>query len=155
MKHGESWTNVFYCSLYLKVNLDLANQLGDSSSNFIVFFIFFLAGESLPNCLERDENWFWILTQKFWWKGEHTWRLEEGVFKKPFDGYICHVKTIVVYYLLLIAKWSALSAAYSKIHCKIYCCKQNVLCYLLLIAKCNVLWESTASSKMCCAIYCW
>ena len=37
LKHGESWTNMFYCFLCLKVNLDLekTNQLGESSPNFI------------------------------------------------------------------------------------------------------------------------
>ena len=68
-----SWTNVCNYSIYMKVNLDLenTNQLDESSPNFIS-----ANGESLPICFGKKVNWWWILTQWVWWKGEHyRWRL--------------------------------------------------------------------------------
>ena len=77
----------FYCCinfLYLKVNLDLEKK----SAWWIFTQLYFCDDESWPNCYRKKVNWWWILNQRFCWKGEQRWRLEVGRFKMPFDALI-------------------------------------------------------------------
>ena len=94
---GESSTSLFLhmVNLYLiifeawwiclKMNHDLEKN---KSAWWIFIQLNFQGDEYLPNCYGKEVNWWSILTQRFWWKGEQRWTLEEGRFKMQIDARI-------------------------------------------------------------------
>ena len=82
------WTcdneRMFYCCIYLKVNLDLEKN---KSAWWIFTQLYFCSSESLLNCFGKKGEQMVNLYPTIL-KGESRWRLEEGEFKIAIDTYI-------------------------------------------------------------------